>query len=733
MEQTQWWRGNLPAETNGLVGREGEVRRLLKLLADTSLATVTGVGGIGKSRIAVRAARECQEHYPDGTWLVELSGERNGDLLAHTFAAVLGLPERSARSQAGMLVEFLAGRRLLLILDACEHLLPACRDLVAEILAAAPGVRIIATSRRPLGLPQEALLPVGPFEAPGPWAPVRWATGTVSTGRVSKGLAPEGTGPEDTRSQAPGTEGPGAKSGRAKSAGTERAEAGRPKRENHALRLFLDRAAVVAPGLEMTEAGMAAAARICRRLDGIPLAVELAAGGLASMPVERLADHLEDRLEVPHGRAPVPRHRIVRAAVSWSHGLCDPRERLLWARLSVFAGGFDTAAAEWVCGDEHLDDVPGLLASLAKRFLLVPVPGGYRQPATVREYGGERLARLCDGARLAQRHRYHYLDLARRAEADWYGPGQEEWAARLAFSMTDLRLALDPASPTSVELAGTLWILWFCLGRLNEGRYHMARAIEAAPVTDPGLPRLLWADGCVAIAQGELELGRRRAEAALSAALDWGDYAAAGHAQLRLASSSLCSGALEDVEPCVELVRDYFRRAETATVSEPLALVTAAMAVTWRGEFDRAVSVLKEVQRLCDARGERWARACGDYVLSIAQLGLGRVAEAAEAARQSLDVKWRLRDATGVALAVDQLAVIAAVEGDGRRTARLQGAGVRLWATFGLPGCRSEGMSEPRTVAERTARQLLGDETYDAVFAEGYEADPDAAVAYALH
>ncbi|MEU4404274.1 hypothetical protein AB0F88_07110 [Streptosporangium sp. NPDC023963] len=714
MEQIRWWRGNLPAETNGFIGRGSEVRRLLEFLDGTPLTTVTGVGGVGKSRIAVRAARERQEHHPDGTWLVELSGERNGDLLAHTVAAVLGLPERSARSQTGTLVEFLAGRRLLLILDACEHLLPACRDLVAEILAAAPGVRIIATSRRPLGLPQEALLPVEPFAAPG----------AGPSARRTEGPAPEGPGAERTPERA----------------GTERGEPEREPpeepeepEEDDALRLFLDRAGIAAPGLETTRAGTVAAARICRRLDGVPLAVELAAGWLGSLPVERLADHLDDHFEVLHGRARVPRHRIARAAIGWSHELCAPRERLLWARLSVFAGAFDTAAAEWVCGDEHLDDVPGLLASLAERFLLVRVPGGYRLPAAVREYGRERLALLGEETRLAQRHRYHYLDLARRAEADWYGPGQEEWAARLAFSMTDLRLALDPASPTSVELAGTLWILWFCLGRLNEGRYHMTRAIEAAPVTDPGLPRLLWADGCVAIARGELELGRRRAEAALSAALDWGDYAAAGHAQLRLASSSLCSGALEDVEPCVELVREYFRRAEAATVSEPLALVTAAMAVTWRGEFDRAVAVLKEVQRLCDARGERWARACGDYVLSIAQLGLGRVAEAAEAARQSLDVKWRLRDATGVALAVDQLAVIAAVEGDGRRTARLQGAGVRLWATFGLTGFGSEGMSEPRTVAERTARQLLGDETYDAVFAEGYEADPDAAVAYALH
>ncbi|MER5419260.1 hypothetical protein [Streptosporangium roseum] len=243
----------------------------------------------------------------------------------------------------------------------------------------------------------------------------------------------------------------------------------------------------------------------------------------------------------------------------------------------------------------------------------------------------------------------------------------EEWAARLNFSITDIRLALDsgdPAAPMSIELAGMLRILWSCLGRSSEGRHYTGRSIDAAPVTDPGLPRLRWADG--------------------------------------------------------------------ATVGEPLALVTVAMAATWRGEFTEAVSMLEEVRRLCDARGERWARASGDYVLSIAQLGLGRVAEAAVSARQSLDVKWRFRDATGVALAADQLAVIAAVQGDGYRTARLQGAGVRLRAMFGLREFGSEGMSEPRTVAERTARQLLGDDAYDAAFAEGHDDDPDSAVAYAL-
>ncbi|GAA2865312.1 hypothetical protein GCM10010517_24640 [Streptosporangium fragile] len=678
MERTPWWRGNLPAETSSFIGREIEVRRLLKLLSDTPLITITGAGGVGKSRIAVKVAEESHDSYADGTWLVEPAGRRDGDLLAHTVAAVLGLREQPPRPRTGMLVEFLADKNLLLVLDACEHLTDACRGLVTEILDAAPRVRVIATSRQALGLPREVPVPIEPFPVPGPGAEER--------------------------------------------------------RTNDALRLFLDRAADTVPGRRVTGTDLAAAVRICRRLDGVPLAVELAAGRLRALPAPRLADHLEERFAaLPAGPAPAAQ-RTLRTAIDCCHELCTPAERLLWARLSVFAGTFDTEAVRRVCEDEHLPDASEPLAGLAATSLLARVPGGYRQPDAIREYGRERLARLGDEDRLVRRHRHHYLDLARRADADWYGPRQEEWAARLDAAAADLRLALDsgsPASPACVELSGRLWILWSCLGRLNEGRHYMARSIEAAPAADPGLPRLLWADGCVAVARGELELGRRRAEAALSAALDRGDYTTAGHAQLLLACRSLLVGDLGEVGPAVELVREYFRRGRADTVDEPLALVTVATAHTWRGEFARAVAALEEARRLCDARGERWVRACGDYVLSIARLGLDRVAEAAEAARESLDAKWRFRDAAGVVLALDQLAVIAAVGGDGHRTARLQGAVARLRTTFGLRRSDSRGMSEPGSVAERTARQLLGDEAYDAAFAEGYD-DLDSAIAYAL-
>ncbi|MGV9326008.1 hypothetical protein [Streptosporangium sandarakinum] len=788
MEPHPWWRGNLPAEPSRFVGRQAEVTKALKLLADTSSVTITGAAGVGKTRIALRAAAECRDFHPDGAWLVELSGERDGGLLPHAVAAVMGMPERSARPQDDLLVEFLAGKHLLLVLDSCDRLAVACRELAVRIRAEAPGVRLLLTSRRPLGLPHEAVLPVEPFRPPAPrtFAPRTPAPRTPALRapepwtpepRTPALRAPEPWTPEQRTPPAPRT--PDQRTPDPWTSAPDPTDAA----TDDALRIFLDRAEAVAPGLVRGEADTGAAERICRLLGGVPLALELAAGQLPAAPrsagpllaapsptgslptpppptgslpavpppagplsagsssaespagpVEWLADRLEERFEPrPAAHPPFFRPQRLRAVIDWSHELCSPAERLLWARLSVFAGPIDPESARWVCGDERLTGVPDLLAGLAAKGLLTPVPGGYRQPEPVREYGAERLARLGEEARMVRRHRHHHLGLARRAEAGWYGPAQEEWAARLRFSLPDLRRVLgSPSDPLSAELAGILWILWHCMGRLNEGRRHLGRMIAAAPVADPGLPRLLWADACVAAAQGDPERAHRRAEAALSAALDWSDHAAAGHARLALACHALLTGALGEVRPAVRRAREHFHRAGVMTVGEPLALVVAAIADTWRGEFARAVTTLEEAGRLCEARGELWARAQCDHVLSIARLGLGEADEAARAAGRSLAARWRLRDTAGAAEALGQLAVIASIQGDARRTARLQGAEKRMRGLSGARGPGRESVCEPGTVAERTARQLLGDDAYDAAFAEGCDDDPGSAVLHAL-
>nr|BFE86111.1 hypothetical protein GCM10020093_087120 [Planobispora longispora] len=349
-------------------------------------------------------AEERRDSYLDGAWLVELSGERNGDLLPHTVAAVLGLREESARPQHELLVEFLAGKKLLLLLDTCEHLLPACRELVAAILARAPGVRIVATSRQPLGLPGEAVLPVEPFAVP---SSASSASSASSTSPVSSAGAP------------------GDRRGTTRSASSSTGR--RPRRPVWPR---------TRPGCGPPYGSAGVWAASPRRRAG---------GRAAADPApDLLAERLDGRFAaLSANRALVSHHQTLRTAVSWTHDLCSREERLLWSRLSVFAGPFDAEAAVWVCGDEHLPNVPDTLADLVKSSLLIPVPGGYRQLDTVREYGRELLARLGDERRLALRHRHYYLNLARRADENWYGPDQEEWARSLNFSITNLRLALD--------------------------------------------------------------------------------------------------------------------------------------------------------------------------------------------------------------------------------------------------------------------------------------------------
>ena len=380
--------GNLPAELTSFVGRRGELAEVRRLLAGSRLVTLTGVGGVGKTRLALRAAAGLRRAFRDGVWLVQLDQLRDEALVAQAVAGALGLQDRAGYAPAAALADYLAGRQLLLVLDNCEHLVDAAAKLADLLLRAAAGLRVLATSRESLNITGEMVLAVPPLAAP-------------EAGRRL-------TVAELARFPAAG--------------------------------LFAERAAQVVPGFAVTEANMAAVAGICRRLEGLPLAIELAAARLPVLSPEQIDARLGDRLGLltRGSRTRPARQQTLRASIEWSYELCSQAERLLWARLSVFAGGFELDAAEGICADHRLaaDQVLDLLAALAGKSILTAAHGKgvarYRLPETLREYGQERLHESGEYTALRRRHRDWHEQLARRADTGWLSPQIADLTARLS-------------------------------------------------------------------------------------------------------------------------------------------------------------------------------------------------------------------------------------------------------------------------------------------------------------
>ncbi|MFB9967430.1 ATP-binding protein [Sinosporangium siamense] len=673
MTETPLWRpGSVPAETSSFIGRSRECGEVAALLQRSRVVTLTGLAGVGKTRIALRVARDARDSFPDGVWVVELAPEQHGDLVAHDVAAVLGLREQSMRPQIEVLAEFLQDRRMLLVLDTCEHLLDACAHLVDRLTAEAEHLMVLATSRQPLGAAGERVVVVEPLPVP----------------------EPGDTDPVG----------------------------------NDAVRLFAERARALVPGVALD---LNVVSRLCRRLEGIPLAIELAARRVRALAVEQIADRLDDRFALLAGgsRTPLGRHQTLRAAVGWSHELCTPDERLLWARLTVFAGSFDAESAATVCGDEWVDEVHGLLARLADKSLLVEGDGRFRMLGTVRDYGREWLRRLGEEDMMFRRHSEHYLSLVRRADAEWYGPDQLTWAAWARAELPNLRIALTSSidEPAGLELAGLLWFVWACLGEFREGRYFLDQAIKFNQ--EPGIARAraLWVRGWIAFSQGDYGM-KAQSEEALAIALDYDDCVQAGFAAQTVAVFSICSGELDSVPGMLTRSAEYFDRAGRPSVGLAVTEAVWAMLFNLQGRFDEATEVLQRQWTRCVERGELWARAYGDQMRSQAELGRGEIDAAEVYARAALDVKWRLGDAKGSAMAMDQLAAVAAAGEEAELAACLLGAAERMWNTFGLPAFSSPEFAGPRDVTESLARAVVGDEAFDEAFRHGRTVPPDRAV-----
>ncbi len=454
----------LPTQATGFVGRRRELANLDAVLDDDArLITVTGAGGVGKTRLAVQAAAHASGRYPDGVFLVELSPLRDPGLLAATVAARLGLPAEDDRPQLAALLDYLRDRTLLLILDTCEHLVDACAKLADVVLREAPGVTVLATSRQPLDVAGENAFLLSPLPVPGP-----------------------GAAPADP------------------------ADPADPVADSDAVVLFAQRAAAVVDGFTVTDANRAQVIGLCRALDGIPLGIELAAVRLRALPLDEMARHLDDRFRVLTGgkRAGAERHHTLRAAIEWSYELCTRAEQLLWARLSVFAGTFDLAAAEEVCAGGELDraEMVETLVGLVEKSVLAiqadatagPAAAGachpqYRMLDTIRQFGADHLAGTNAEAVTQSRLVAHYLAMAQRWGRD---PMRDQLAQYRALSRehANLRAAMEYAldlagnDSAAVTIATSLMMYWRLSGQLREGEYWLNRVLERCPRPSPAGP-----------------------------------------------------------------------------------------------------------------------------------------------------------------------------------------------------------------------------------------------------
>ena len=726
--------GNLPTPLTSFVGRLAELEEVGRLVRSSRLITLTGAGGCGKSRLSVQVASHLYESFPDGVWMVELAPVAEAALVVPRVAASLGVREEPGQPLLETLKHAMASRRILLVLDNCEQWHRACGEVAAALLAAGPEVRILATSREPLGVPGETVWRVPPLSVP------------------------------DLGGPAPLT----------------RREIGRIE----SVRLFVERATAAAPTFALTDEAAETVARICARLDGIPLALELAAARVRVLPVGQILARLEDRFRLLKSPAPgaLPHQETLRATVDWSYDLLSPVERTLFERLSVFAGGASLEAVEAVCAGESIqtDDVLDLLTHLADKSLLYPEEGAggtarYRLLETLREYGRERLQKEGSLARFQDRHATYFADWAAKAEPEISGGDQSVWLVRLTEEHDNLRRALQREIEQSdgaqaLRMTRALWRFWWTLGYWDEGRRRLEAvlAMPAATARTPDRAHTLRGMGVFARRQGS----PREAEAILRESLiisrETGDRAGIAAATLALGSLANDLGRPGEAralyEESLPLYRDIGDHSGEAAALHNLANVAegegdfatagalydsaltlhrrlgnaAAEATTLnglgsvakdRGEWGAARrhhdAALKVQRRLGDRRG---------IAYSLGELGsiaseMGERDRARELLEENLRLVCEMGDRVWIADSLERFAALAAHSGEHDRAVRLEAAAAGLRDEIGAPLSAVERAELMRRLAP--ARAALGPDRARVADREGRALSWQEAAAYA--
>ncbi|MFD4460322.1 ATP-binding protein [Nocardia sp. NPDC058480] len=685
--------GNLPAELTQFVGRGREIVEVRQLMSQARLVTLTGIGGVGKTRLAIRAAEEVRRAFEDGVWLVEFGKVREPDLVAGAAASALKLAGPTAQTPQELLVDFVATRHLLLVLDNCEHLVDAIASLAESLLRAGPRLHILATSREPVGVGGEVVVPVPPLSVPG----------------------------------------------------AERSPSLRAMLRCDAVALFVDRARSAVPGFELTEDSKITVARICRRLEGLPLPIELTAARLRAMSPEQILQRLTDRyrLLTGGGRAAPTRQQTLRQCIDWSYDLLTDRERELWARVTVFTGGFELDAAEAICGDGFdPGDVLDLVGSLVDKSVLIRESRGdggvrYRMLETLREYGRERLRDSGDEKTLQRRHRDWFERLALRAYTAWMGPEQREWIDRLHREQPNLREAMEfclaePDEAGSAErIAVALYEFWVARQRASEARYWLGRVLESTSGATLQHIAALCADTVLAAMQTDIQSGSARIEQARSLAEGSGDEVLCAYVDGADGLLSLFSGDLTGARTQLERAVPGFEAAGDV-LHQVSSLLGLGVACGLLQETDRATACQERALALTTAHGESVYRSYAVAQLAYTTVERGDLERGTVLVKESLRVSRMIDDWLGVASCLATLAFVAAEQGQAQRAAVLVGAAMAVGESVGSQVVSILEMFRHHTQAQQNATDALGQRAFEVALRRGHDLDIDTALAYAL-
>jgi predicted ATPase/class 3 adenylate cyclase len=724
---------NLPTQLTSFIGREREIAEVKTMLATTRLVTLTGAGGSGKTRLALQVGADLLEQFADGVWFVDLAALTDAAFVSQTVASALRVPEQPGRAVTDTLTDYLRPKSLLLLLDNCEHVLAACAYLTDVLLRACPNLRILATSREGMGIAGEALYPVPTLPVPDP----------------------------------------------------ERLPSVEDLVRCESVRLFIERATAVLPSFKVNVQNTKAVAQLCHHLDGIPLAIELAAVRVRTLAVEQIVTRLADRFRLltKGTRTAPPRHQTLQATMDWSYGLLSGKEQAMLRRLSVFAGGCTLDSAESVCSGNGLgaSEVLDLLTQLVDKSLVIAEmqygEARYRSLETVRQYGRERLIERREATAFLGRQLDWCLALAEQAERELLGPSQRAWLARLEAEHDNLRAALAWSCATEerveegLRLAAALRVYWLRRGHWSEGRQRLADMLShgAAQQFSPPMAKALYAIGQMAEAQdhdaeaamylkralaayqqlqdrvgtayslyglgmiahkqGDQESARSYFEGSLAIFRESGDKPAIAAVLSDLAEIAAIDGDYTSAH--LMLLESLAMRRESGDIwGIGVSLNDLGQLARLQGDYHQAAALYQESLQSHLESGSKAGVAWARYNLGIASLHTGDYWQAATLFRESLSGYIELESKSGIGEAILGLASIAIAKGQVQRGARLLSTSEHLLELADHTLDRVDRLEFDRNVA--TVRAVLNEQVFIAMWAEGRAMTLEQAIEYAL-